>query len=286
MDDQILNYYFNHLFEFNRMKKIQSVIAIFILICCCSCEKDSNIKLPKVEEKLVINCAISPQDGGVAVYVSLSQPIFNTSTSNEPYPSITNATVIISSNAGKWTLPYDSFNKAYMIDTTLIQIKAGTTYALSVSTPEGRFVKAQTTIPYQNNTLTCTSTPDLKTTNRVIIHGSWSDPANSADYYEFIVGGKYLNNPNNYGWSILTDEENPGGILKKELDVEYNAMFNDTLHAGVYTLSPELYKYYDRIDKIKNSGGPFSEPIPMYSNIEGGFGIFGSFNKYIIKVLP
>jgi hypothetical protein len=268
------------------MKKIQSVIAIFIFICFCSCEKDSNVKLPKVEEKLVINCAISPQDGGVAVYVSLSQPIFNTSTSNEPFPSITNATVIISSNAGAWTLPYDSFYKAYMIDTIQLHIKAGTTYTLSVSTPEGKFVKAQTTIPYQNNTLSCTSTPDLKTTNSVIIHGSWSDPANSADYYEFIVGRYYLNNSNNYKWAILTDEGNPGGILKKDLDVQYYAMLNDTIYAGLYTFSPELYKYYDRINAVYNSGGPFSEPIPMYTNIEGGFGVFGSFNKYIIKALP
>jgi hypothetical protein len=269
------------------MKKIQSVFYTFIIICFCSCEKDAEVKLPKVEEKLTINCAFSPQDGGIAVYVSLSQPIFNTSTSNEPYPPITNATVIISSSEGTWTLPYDAHYKTYMIyDTTVLKIRAGMTYYLSVSTPEGKFVKAQTTIPYQNNTFSYTTVPNTNTTANITLHATWSDPASSSDYYEFVVRYENFHNHHTFRSDFLTDEGNPGGVFKKEVDIQYDPTLNDSIYAGVYTLAPELYKYYDRLDKANNSGGPFSEPVPMYTNIEGGYGIFGSFNANKVQVLP
>jgi hypothetical protein len=266
------------------MKKIQFIIYTLFILAFYSCEKDANVKLPKVDEKLVLSCAISPQDTILKVNVTLSQAIYNTS--NTQFVSATNATVIISSDAGTWTLPYNPFLQSYTIDATQLKIEAGATYFLSVGTPDGKFAKANTTIPYPNKTLSCVASPNSTNQNEITVHTSLQDPENSTDYYKIELQNKTLNSYWNFQNAYIKDEENPGGILKRDLNIQYNATSNDTILASIYTLSPELYNYYDRINKISHSGGPFSEPTPMYTNIEGGFGIFGGYNGYTVKVLP
>jgi hypothetical protein len=268
------------------MKKIQPVLCVLIMICLCSCEKDADVKLPKVEEKLVVVCAISPQDTLIKVDVSLSQPIYNVSPTNSQHVSVKNATVIISSDAGSWTLPYDAAYERYVIDSKQLNVKAGLIYNLSVSTPDGKFVKAFTSIPYQNTTLSCTTEPDPKSVNNVIVHARWQDPVASTDYYKFELQNNNFTNYWTHKSDLLTDEDNPGGILKRDLSFQYNASSTDSIIAVVYTLSSELYNYYDHLNKVNGANGPFSEPSPMYTNLEGGFGVFGGFNRYKIRVLP
>jgi hypothetical protein len=266
------------------MKKIQFITCTLFILAFYSCEKEATVKLPKVDEKLVLSSAISPQDELIKVSVTLSQPIFNTSKTQ--FVNVTNATVVISSDAGAWTLPYNSFQESYTIDTAQLKIKTGATYNLSVSTPDGKFASASTTIPYPNTTLSCAASQNSTNGNEIKVHASLQDPANSTDYYKFELQNKSLISYWNFQNAYVKDEENPGGLLKRDLIIQYNASSNDIILASVYTLSPELYNYYERITKINNSGGPFSEPTPMYSNVAGGFGIFGGCNRYRIQVLP
>ncbi|MGL4630115.1 MAG: DUF4249 domain-containing protein [Leadbetterella sp.] len=47
------------------------------------------------------------------------------------------------------------------------------------------------------------------------------------------------------------------------------------------TISKEFYDYQTSLsDHFEASNNPFSEPIPVYSNVKGGLGCFASFNKY------
>ncbi len=46
---------------------------------------------------------------------------------------------------------------------------------------------------------------------------------------------------------------------------------------NVNTLSRELYLYSrSRLQQSNTSGNPFAEPVPVYTNVKGGLGIFGS----------
>jgi hypothetical protein len=287
MDLQILKSIFNHSFQFLRMKKIQFIVSILFVICLYSCEKDSNVKLPKVEQKLVLCCVLSPQDKTIQVNVSLSQPIYNNTDANNLHEKVPNATVIISSGAGSWILPYDVSLDRYVIDTSQLKIRAGMTYDLSVSTVDGKFAKASTSVPFQSKTLTCTTSKNSTITNGITVHATWLDPESTIDYYKFEIQHK---NGTNYYWNYradnIKDNESDNGILRRDWPFEYDASANDSIMAVVYTVTPELYTYYDRIVKASNSGDPFSEPAPMYTNVEGGFGIFGGYNAYKISVLP
>jgi len=66
--------------------------------------------------------------------------------------------------------------------------------------------------------------------------------------------------------------------LQRKLYLAYGEYYQANIE--LEHLSRELYEYV--ISKIKQSGtanNPFAEPVPVYSNIEGGVGIFGSLAK-------
>lgn len=54
----------------------------------------------------------------------------------------------------------------------------------------------------------------------------------------------------------------------------------------LYTVSPEYYRYYSAIARQNQSSdhnnvGAFDDPIPVYTNIENGFGIFAGFSSSV-----
>jgi|SRR3954463_5402969 len=262
-----------------------SILSFFIVILFTSCEKDVDLKIPVAEPKLVISSLIYPQNPITQVALSLTNPIYN-STHNDYYEPLQGATVVISDGSNSWTLPYDTGLQTYAIDSTHLKIKINTLYKLSVSTADGRYAEASTTVPAQNRSLTYSVNPDQY--GDYILHGSWNDPANSADFYRLEIS-----RPNSIfasGWSYLdkanlNDEGNPGGTLGSNLYFYSNAPGNDSTYVSLLTASSEFYNYFNRRDKIQDTGGPFNEPIPMYTNISGGLGVFAGFNPYRVKVV-
>jgi hypothetical protein len=46
------------------------------------------------------------------------------------------------------------------------------------------------------------------------------------------------------------------------------------------SISPEYYKYQTSLSRYRNAqGDPFAQPVQVYNNIDGGFGIFAGFSK-------
>ena len=53
------------------------------------------------------------------------------------------------------------------------------------------------------------------------------------------------------------------------------------LYIKLYNVSPSYYLYFATLDKSRESGDdPFSEPTPIFSNVEGGYGILGAVSAY------
>lgn len=271
------------------MKIIRFAFIVSISITFfSSCEKEVTVKLPPVNTKLVLTCFISPQNKQTEVNVSKSQPIFNNPDYIPFSLPITDATVIISSQNGSWLLPFDYASSGYVIDTFKLKIKAGSTYNLSVSTPDGKFASAVTTIPYFHTTLNYTASmiPTSSTKYNCKLNVHWQDPADSKDYYEFGVSSRIDSSGGYYIRTYcLDDAENSGGVLKRALGVYYDESKNDTVAATLAVITPEYYFYFERL-KNYQPDDPFTEPYPMYTNINGGFGIFAGFNKQKVRVLP
>ena len=261
-----------------------SILAFFLLLFFASCEKDVEVKLPVPPQKLVVSCLIYPQNPLTQVAVSLSQPIYNANQSNT-YEPVKEASVIISDGINSWTLPYDMTTQTYVIDSVKLKIKTNITYKLSVSSPDGKSVEATTTVPSQNTSFTYAVS--INTYGEYVLHGNWKDPSGSADYYRSEVFSRSSHTASGWaymGTSNVSDEGNPGGTLTSTLYFYSNSDAPEPIYASLLTASPEFYNYFVRRDKIANSGGPFSEPIPMYTNISGGFGVFAGFNMYVVEV--
>lgn len=262
-----------------------SILIFFLLLLFVSCEKDVEVKLPVPEQKLVVSSFIYPQNPLTQVAVSLTMPIYNANQSNT-YEPVKEATVVISDGVNSWTLPYDVTTQTYSIDSAKLKIKTNTTYKLSVSTPDGKSVEATTTVPPQNTSFTYAVSKN--TYGEYVLHGNWKDPSNSTDYYRSEVFSKNSHTPSGWGYmgtANVSDEGNPGGTLGSTLYFYTSSDVPEPVYASLLTASPEFYNYFVRRDKIATSGGPFSEPIPMYTNISGGFGVFAGFNMYVVQVV-
>lgn len=91
----------------------------------------------------------------------------------------------------------------------------------------------------------------------------------------------------NFNELLFTDELFEG--KHKELTIEFTTYKGVTPEEDpiytyrLITMNKETYLYYQSVNKSQNDG-LFSEPVKVYNNIEGGFGIFGSLNtSQIVK---
>ena len=138
------------------MKTIKTILPLlsFMILIITSCEKTvTNVDLPEVKPKLVVQSFISPQDDKVIIDLSLSRPVFgeNNSSGYDAQP-INNATIVISDGTISKTVNYDSKDKQYIIQTSDFPIVAGKTYTLNVSTSDGKSCNATCTVPINSIT--------------------------------------------------------------------------------------------------------------------------------------
>ena len=57
-----------------------------------------------------------------------------------------------------------------------------------------------------------------------------------------------------------------------------------SLVASVFNIDKHYFKYSESVDLRHNSENPLSEPVPLYTNIIGGYGFFAAYNATQLKV--
>ena len=271
------------------MNKVLYILLSGIILLN-SCTKDADVKLPPVESKLVISSFISPSDTIVKVDVSVSQPLYNNSNSGQ-YSKVADATVQINDGTTFQTLSYNSTGNYYFVNTSVFPIIVGTTYYLTVSTPDGKNVNASTSIPAQNPTLTYSAekVDDPNNDNRYVFKTKWNDTPGTEDYYRLVYYDKSFNNLDTTYWQAyfnnISDEGKDGSTFEEQFEVylsDYNGVSTGELQ--LIHASKEYYLYHKKLIDAAFSGGPFSEPVQMYSNINGGYGAFAGYYAYKLDV--
>ncbi len=269
--------------------------AILLLLCSClllfNCTKEAKIKLPPQENKLVVTSFISPNDYNIVVTVRNANPKFNWSGFWGPQDNnITDASIFISDGITQIRVPFDSVKGLYLVPASDLPIQSGKTYYLSVSTPDGRKVTAETTVPSGTlslnkfevnqsgndtdhvNIKALISIPDLPETT--YITGSF-DVITSADSLPY-----YTNNNQSYFFSASDEFQTYQEYVKSEQIDVYSAAYYPFIELGVTLLNSDkhFYLYHKTVRLAQGSGdNPFSDPVMVYSNINGGLGCFGSY---------
>jgi hypothetical protein len=291
--------------KIKHMKKYIIIpLVIIIALLAYSCEKTvDNIKLPKTTPKLVVYSYISPTDTLITVSVSKSVPIFDNS--NNTPENVTDASVVISDeNGNNATLLYDNIAEVYIIPAAVFPIIGGKSYKLKVSTPDGLAVDASCTVPADNNTslqlIDIDSNVNQNNEKEYFAQLSFKDTPGIGDYYR-VCGMVKLVNYDNQGQIYTTyeefymdlenecveDKDKDGSTFSFTLKYyHFEDEFGDVIDSFTFFLLHTDKDYFEFHNSIYNYQGdnPFSEPSLIYSNMNGGYGVFAAYNPFQIFV--
>ncbi len=307
------------------MKKYSIILSV-VIIALASCQKNATgVKLPPAKIQLVVQSFISPQDSLIKVNVSESTPIFGqTQQNNLGSSTLLDAKVEITHNSVIYNLLYDAKELAYIIDSNHLKIIAGETYSIKV-TRGSETVTANCTVPFavpfdlslDKIELKAEIDPQSKDTltKYYRLTTSFTDQPSPSDYYRLYINSnsttwEYLyNNQGGIIDSVLSSHPNFTSFEKEEqeyvTDVDQNGQRifqNSTIYLGTSSISNivsseitlgimhtdiNYYKYHtSALAHLNNQGNPFAEPSLVFTNIQGGLGIFAAYNyRYWTKNL-
>jgi Domain of unknown function (DUF4249) len=268
------------------------------------CERDANIDLPETAPKLVMVSFITPQDSFITVSITRSKPIFqsyNVNTSD----AVTDATVMLYGNNTSIQIPFDQVRQLYRLSTTQFQVLGGNEYKLTATTPQGETVTATTTVPASavDNSYSVNWSDSVISAgpNYIYIEGhftySFTDNASETNKYRFYVATLLRDSltgdtsASKMTASLLTDNNANGQVLSRTVEgywSAYDLSFTDTVYGydcWMFTVNDDYYNYHQSLYNYNGGGDPFAEPTIIYTNVEGGLGVFAAANGKRIRII-
>lgn len=281
------------------MKKL--IYLLFVLgFGMSSCQETliTNVELDE-DPKLVVGCFLNPNDSVIKATLSESRLLYRTS-SQEWGEQIANATVIISNGSQEKQLVWSGSgvqgNGGYFLSASEMPIVPGQTYTLRVTHPDGRVVMASTTVPAVRNFAPSVSAALVTRQNEdfIIVNAAWRGQTGQTRYYRFNYGISSISSPNQSVYFMnsdfsntaqyLTDRDAPDKLMTfREESYFWNQPGGGKrLQAQLQELDEHSYFYLSSLAGQGYNEGPFSEPAPIISNIQGGLGCFGSSYSYLV----
>jgi len=287
------------MFKLFYVRLFLSIVTIAIVMTGCKKEV-TGVKLPQVNPELVVGCFFSPQDTILVLTLSRSNPVFGTDHNLLTLVNslvIPDASVILSDGTNSATLTYNFSHYQYELKASLFPIMSGKTYYLNVSTPKGENVSASCTVPLSNLSSFTVDFVDTAS-ERKVINVKWNDIPSQTNYYrvfgQLVVqdGEEKDTSYNNMRSSVTNDAGRDGQEMSLEMQVRYDMTQTDNgvkytdvlIGYDVYLLNidAEYYNYQYSLDHYSGDD-PFAEPSPLYTNINGGLGVFGAYQKLYVR---
>ncbi len=258
----------------------------------------TEVDAPPAKAKLVVTGYISPDNDSITVRVTMSNPIYVT----RPYGNEMNvnkdATVLISDGLDTLQLVYNSQKQVYQASQQLLPVIYGKTYYLKVTAPGGYEATSSCTVPE-------VSPPDLEIEKidsvgnspytSYIVHFKFQDLPGAGDYYS-LNAAEYEDHPEwgddpytfwnvgfDRGEQYVSDKNKDGEYFSyKTWEITFN---NDSsrFYLAICLTDEHYYKYHKAIYNSDDEN-PFAEPYPIYSNINGGLGVFAAFTGNVIEL--
>lgn len=283
----------------NRILRYLVLLSLLMVLAACE-EMVSDVDVPETQPKLVVNSFITPDSPYTSICVYKSRPLYSSyDNDTTKFPVVKDATITISNADTSVNIPYDVEYDIYRISKSDFPIIAGNTYTLNVTTPSGYSVNAICTVPIvlppQIENITIDSSLEYElykchanfrfldiegteqyycvTASKVSYQTGDFDPY--IDELRFNRGDSYFSNKNKEGqyFSFVTDDyytyqEEPVKLIFTIAVIDKN------------------YYYYHKGLSDSDEGNPFAEPTPLFSNINGGLGIFAAYiqNEIVIDL--
>lgn len=267
--------------------KIKWNLYLFLIIVSLlsSCEKEVTIDFNE-EPKLCLNCILNT-DSIVSARLTVSRGI----ETNFDFESIDNATILLYKNnelLGELTAEN---NGNYSLNTKPL---SNNEYQIKVLHPDFPELSASSKVPEKPSVIyRYESLPEYK--HRVNAFFDIHDPKDTVNFYwlaPFDTNAPFIDNFNR---SLDTDSKY-GYVYDYYMRISDDGYDGKTLSLNTVAIKgSDRYfwaadPYYDKYLKStlkvqlnKEGNLPFQEPMQIYSNIENGYGIFGSCATTTIK---
>lgn len=251
------------------------------------------------DPKLVVGCFINPNDTIIQATLSESRLLYRVNT-QEWGEQIKNATLVISNGSVERQLVWvdETFERSggYFLSASQMPILPGQTYTLRATHPDGRVVIGTTTVPAAHDFAPSVSSVITirQSENFLVVSANWRGTPDQLRFYRFnygVVFGSGQTNPHNYlnnsFYDIsqyLSDRDAADKLVQFRAESYYwNSSGNgERIRAQLQELDVHSYFYLSSLARQGYNDGPFTEPAPIYSNIEGGLGCFGSSHSYVV----
>jgi|GEM_PF-6737406 len=250
---------------------------------------------------MVLNCYVSPGDTSIVLYLSSSNPINQPTGSSWGYSPLTGALVTLSHDDESIPLFFDQFDGTYKASVEEDFFISGHSYVIQADHPDFTAVSATTTIP-TNSATAENITVDLveqsgffETDTFLRFQLDLVDSETSVfNYYRLafydsfeVEGVPEISNFRGEG-SYDDGRMDNGRTSIRELffygfmGTEWDEMVHEVV---VITSDESYYRFHKTMAMSGESGGPFSEPVIVFSNVTNGLGCFGSYlkNTYIVN---
>lgn len=267
------------------MKKLKYILFASIILLT-NCKREAKVKLPEGKSVPVIYGYICPDDTIIRVKVTLSQPLYKTSTV-DIYAPVMDANVSLTGQQGIAQLVYNPLTEYYEIKTASYPINLGATYKITVVMSNGEISTAETQVPISIVPITTISVESVTEQygNYDLYKVFFNDIGGQTNYYRlamtyaqtFPFATDTTYSDANVS-ELYSDAGHDGESLR--LNTRYYTPYDTILFTDVYLFncSPSYYNFHKSL--LNYSGdNPFSEPSLTYSNVKGGFGCFGAYTR-------
>jgi hypothetical protein len=285
---------------------MKNIFILFIIsILFYACEKTIEIEQPKLKNKIVVEGYIE-QGEHPYVFISKNSSYFEPITKQDLISlMILNAEVSVSDGIFTETLQliYDSLHFPYYkyVGNTLIG-EVGKVYSLEIKI-DGKILTSKTTIP---NPVLIDSLyfkfdkfSDIDSMS--VLWFNFNEPDTLGNYYRIatkvigeddifytpyssIADDKLINGIKNIPYSTYRGFDPFKEFTETEDSTKWYFKNNDSVAFKFASIDATTYKYWYSVDMAKNSGGPYSSPIKIQSNIDGGVGIWGGYGISIYTI--
>jgi hypothetical protein len=287
--------------------KTKIIIYLMLIIGFTSCKKEVDYDLLPIEPQLVLQSFISPGEDSIRLYMDYTKSYFgNEVKRNSLITNISKATITISGPSLTKSLKWSPRNRHFHLAVADMPLIENQIYTLHVTTFEGQKASAQTKIPLKiiGAELTKNVVSEKNQVQKLKINLSLKDEKGTKNYYNFRLSFSVTYT----GPGFISKDERPlGQIFLDDLDDSSLIIFHSfsdekylsnssgtnnpnfsskAVYKGIFIKGTEEYYKYLKVTELNkdSSGNPFAEPTTLYTNIQGGLGVFAAYQSEIINI--
>jgi len=302
------------------MKKNLIIFGILAATILTGCVDNVDIENYGETRKLVLYCRLCPQMDSTYILLSHSQLLFGQD--SQETPIITDGTVELSADGSHWVqAKYDPLRQRYLLTREEFPVMEGGIYHIRASYPGFEDVSATCTVPLTHDVGfrfdTVATDGDIHWGEpynwpHKDVYAEWRDVAGEENAYA--IGYKHLSavhiwndedeeevvyewrfdldwlNEGNMDYLYVSDKGRDGQVMRFIHNVDlYDENEDDDRKAEegqryLFFLDRNCYQYEITLSTTDGMlSFLFLEPEHTYTNIDGGFGLFGAFSMLPVK---